>query len=542
MHDHDLRPHDANTDEHATGPVPGRGPLTQPVQRQAAAATSAPPSLQLSPAAPGADPFDFGYATLKCDVNVRSAASTKGAIVEAAKAGTRFHVQGHKGSWLQIDHGGGPAFITALPDYVTVEPAPAKKEPKAAAPTPAPAAHEAQDDKSGGGSWLDAALGVATSFMDKVSSFFGGGDADEHRETEKPAAEAKQAATPATTPAAGTATDEKKDEPPVSKPSGGLLYKNTYEIITADAKLRDAAHKATGKVIPLGTKVFIVAADQTYVHIATSPDAAEPITADQNVWTAFSNLGGTGHDVALGNEKSDAGDKAKADELRGALPSGRQPGKSPFKWRFGGGFMPSLEGKSIDGGLMAKLHKLMEWAVENDMITGDIELGSGMRGPMTAHRMCVSWNIQYRWGKVITLDALKALPGGKDDDGNLWYKPDWSEDDIKKNAKDVRASSAIAAAGHQKGEHARAPLPINASPGVSRHCTGGAVDVAIPWRAPGKDAAEKATDLWAWEDIYKQFGLHRPLHRDIQSQPNLQEHWHIEETSKQLEGDDETDQ
>ena len=63
--------------------------------------------------------------------------------------------------------------------------------------------------------------------------------------------------------------------------------------------------------------------------------------------------------------------------------------------------------KTLEPSLMAKVQRLMEWAVQNDMITSDIVIGDGVRGPKTAHKMCVSWNIQYRWGSIITLDALK---------------------------------------------------------------------------------------------------------------------------------------
>ena len=486
----------------------------------------------------------IGTATLKANVNVRKSASKTGDILETAKAGTKFDVLANSGSWYQVSYKGGTAYVTTIAEYVefTAAPAPKVEEKKQQAPA---------QGGAGGGSWLDDMWDAATHLVDSVISWWEG-DPEDQKQSEGDG-KAKGGDAGGVKAGAGAATGNVTENKESGQTGGGTtgattggapgsyLFKDAFQIVDADARLRDSKMKATGKTIAQGTKVFVVKAEKTYVQIATVPGATETIGEADNVWTAFSNLGGTGSDVGLGNEDTDAADKKKADELRAGLPPGRNPGKSPYKWAFSGYFQPSLEGKALQSSLMSKVQSLMEWAVQNDMITSDIIIGDGVRGPKTAHKMCVSWNIQYRWGSVITLDALKKLPGGKDADGTQWYQDGWGEDQVKANALAIRSSSKIAAAGYEYGDNDRLPLPLNSKPGVSRHCTGRAVDVTIPWRAPAKDAATGATDVWAWEDIYKQFGLHRPLHKNLQSDVNLQENWHIEETGKKLDGNDEVE-
>ncbi len=486
-----------------------------------------------------------GTATLKANVNVRKTAASSGQILETAKKGSTFKVLANVGSWYQVEHGGGTAYITTLAEYVGFEATPVAK---AEAPKGATDPQATQTPQGGGEaqseSWLDKAWSAASHLVDVTMSFFSG-TVEEQKEAEGEQIKTDQGdkqpleTKTGTGTTTGEATVQGPDKPAV--PGGSLLFKDAFEVVDADARLRDVKLKPNGKTVAKGTKVFVVKADKTYVQIVTSPDAETKIVEADQLWTAFSNLGGSGADVGLGNEKSDQADKTKADELRAGLPSGRNAGKSAFKWQFSGYFQPSLEGRALESTLMAKVQALMQWAVENDMVTGDIIIGDGVRGPKTAHKMCVAWNIQFRYGTIITLAALKALPGGKDADGTKWYEEGWTEEQIKENAKNVRASTKIAAAGYDYGDAARAPLPLNSRPGVSRHCTGRAVDVTIPWRSAGKDAATNATDVWAWEDVYKQFGLHRPLHKTLVSDAKLQENWHIEETGKKLDDDDTDD-
>ncbi|MBA3540661.1 MAG: hypothetical protein H0T79_13705, partial [Deltaproteobacteria bacterium] len=154
--------------------------------------------------------------------------------------------------------------------------------------------------------------------------------------------------------------------------------------------------------------------------------------------------------------------------------------------------------------------------------------------PKTAHYFCVRYEIAKNGMRNISMADLKGLTDGRDEDGTKWYDPSWSKEKVIEmaSAKYSKASKrAVAAAGYNFGDPRRAPLPINGGPGVSRHCSGHAVDVDIPWRS-AKDPNHK--DLWAWEQIYHQFGLTRPLHKERGGKASEQESWHIEETGKDI--------
>ena len=200
--------------------------------------------------------------------------------------------------------------------------------------------------------------------------------------------------------------------------------------------------------------------------------------------------------------------------------------------KFGSGFFASLDGVNLNGSLLAKVQRMCQWAIQNDMVTEDIEIGGAMRSPAMAHQMCVAWELQYRYGKYLTFDDVRALPQGKDADGNNWTQYGTSDQDILKKCNEVRSSSAKAAAGYMEGNPKRAPL--DDGPGVSNHCSGGAIDVTIHWRAPGQDASKNADDVWAWENIYNMFGIFRALPKGSK----YQENWHVEESGKQLNTDD----
>jgi hypothetical protein len=306
--------------------------------------------------------------------------------------------------------------------------------------------------------------------------------------------------------------------------------------VVQDGMLHNWRHNELKKQLPVGTQVYVKDMNLNWVKIATQ-DPAMPISEEDNLWIKFSSLGGHGHDRGFGNERHDATDKARADKIREGLPTaGREPGKSPHKWMFDKSFIPSFDGVSLSGSLMSKVQALMEWAIANDMVLGNIVIGSGMRSPAAAHYLCVRYEIaNMESNKRVTLEALKALPNGRDADGHKWYEPGWTAEQAIQHAKDLMkkegASGKVAAAGYNFGNAKRAPLPISGAPGVSNHCSGHAVDVDIPWRSP--DDPHKV-DLWAWEQIYHQFGLTRPLHRDRGGSAKTQESWHIEETGKEL--------
>jgi hypothetical protein len=176
------------------------------------------------------------------------------------------------------------------------------------------------------------------------------------------------------------------------------------------------------------------------------------------------------------------------------------------------------------------------------MITGDISIRSGVRPPISAHKMCIRFQLAHRNGANVDFDAIRALPDGMYHGWKFCPVPGKSTDEeIKKQAhklyEDHGGSGAQAAAGFAPGTPGRSPLK-DTGPNVSKHCPGHAVDITIPWRSE-KDP--KQTDLWAWEEVYHQFGLTRPLHKDLGFSGHNAEHWHIEETGKQLATEQEGD-
>lgn len=301
-------------------------------------------------------------------------------------------------------------------------------------------------------------------------------------------------------------------------------------VVDPDARLRDPKNlrKTLGadRSLPQGLHVEVIETLGTYVRVISAPGEVPVIDESAQAWTAAMNLGGLGADVGLGNERSDEESAAQSEAIRAALPPGRKPGQGGHGWRFGKSFALSLDGTSIDGELLDKVVRLCEWAAFNDMITDEIVIGSGMRSLANAHALCVSWEIQF--GERVTLEALRALPDGKDRDGNLWYREGWTWEQIKANANAIRARTqdATASEGYPPGDPRR--LPVDDTRDVSRHCSGGAIDVTIPWRVSGKDAGSNATDVWGWPEIYTQFGLRRPVSSEA---------WHVQATSTQLAPD-----
>ncbi|MCX5742379.1 MAG: D-alanyl-D-alanine carboxypeptidase family protein [Proteobacteria bacterium] len=188
---------------------------------------------------------------------------------------------------------------------------------------------------------------------------------------------------------------------------------------------------------------------------------------------------------------------------------------------------------------MTKINLLLEWAIANDMVTGDIVLRQGMRHPIDAHKMAIRYQLAHQDGNGVDFGAIRALPGGMYNGWKYLPHAGATNDEIKEQAKqlykDHGGQGAAAAAGFARGDTARrAPLDSSGrGPGVSQHCSGHAVDVFIPWRS---DKDPNHTDEWAWEEIYHQFGLLRPLHKDLGFTGSKAEHWHVEETGKNIDG------
>lgn len=299
------------------------------------------------------------------------------------------------------------------------------------------------------------------------------------------------------------------------------VFHDELEVVKKAQAYNHKAKKIKGKKIAAGTRVRVVKAGIKRVHVAT---AGGSIAEGDNVWLLCSTLGGRGRDVPLGG--TDEADQARAAQINSTLPPGRTPGKSPYKWGFRGKFYPSVADVALDGGLMSKVHRLIDWAIYNDMVTGDIEFSWGVRSPRDAHKFNVAYEI--RQGDHVTLEDLQALPNGEDAYGNKWYRPGDTLESVQAWMVERGLGNNPAASGYPRGDKRR---PAHKGKmGISDHCSGHAVDVHIPWRS--RDG--EGTDKWAWEEIYHQFGLTRPLHKD-RSPSKKPEAWHIEETGKELE-------
>jgi hypothetical protein len=262
------------------------------------------------------------------------------------------------------------------------------------------------------------------------------------------------------------------------------------------------------------------------------------VSKDDDLWINFADLGGHGEtNPHFGNEDKD--DKARGDAIKDRLPkTGRKPGESKHHWGFAGKFLASSEGVALDGSLMAKINRLMEWAIAEDMVTGNIMLTSGVRPPQTAHKLCIRYQLAHQNGAHINFEAIRNLKDGM----YLGWKwlpdgPDHSNEAIMKHAAGwmyatYGGGGAPAAAGYPETDKERRGPILMDGPKVSMHCPGHAVDVKIPWRNEKNPAEE---DVWGWEEVYHQFGLTRPLHKD-RGGSQTPEYWHVEETGKKLDG------
>ncbi|KAB2899720.1 MAG: hypothetical protein F9K40_10000 [Kofleriaceae bacterium] len=298
------------------------------------------------------------------------------------------------------------------------------------------------------------------------------------------------------------------------------VFSGELEVLK-NAQVYDArARKVKGRKVPAGTRVRFHKVGNSQARFSALDGS---VAESDDLWLKCTAVGGRGSDVALGN--SDEEDQARAAQILSTLPPGRTPGHSPHKWSFRSKFHPSVAGVALDSGLMDKIHRLIEWAIYNDMVTDNIEFSWGVRSPKDAHKFNVAYEIR---NGGVSLAELQALPGGKDADGNLWYRPGDTLETVQAWMVERGLGNNPAASGYPRGDARRKPA-IRGKLGISDHCSGHAVDVHIPWRARDGEGA----DVWAWEEIYHQFGLTRPLHRD-RGGGRKPESWHIEQTGKEL--------
>lgn len=169
-------------------------------------------------------------------------------------------------------------------------------------------------------------------------------------------------------------------------------------------------------------------------------------------------------------------------------------------------FEMTSEGISINPTLYWNTRQLAQAVIDNNLANDDIRYSEGMRTPTKAHRWSTAYYIRK---EVITQDRLEALPGGKDLDGNLWWKTGWSQSQAIENAYSIW-DGAKAYEGYKLGDPRR--LPNVDATKSSQHCFGEAVDVKIRWRnGDGWHAEANA--------LVDSFGL---------SRPEADEPWHFE--------------
>ena len=147
------------------------------------------------------------------------------------------------------------------------------------------------------------------------------------------------------------------------------------------------------------------------------------------------------------------------------------------------GFQVTMNKISLKQSLLDKMHNMANYALENDLVTGDIYFTYGMRSPEVAHRWSTAWSI--REGKVglETLQTLKNSQGekGKDEDGNTWYQEGWTVTEAKENATSIW-SGAQAAEGYEDTDIHKKP---NNYAYITNHAFGKAIDAMFPWNASG---------------------------------------------------------
>ena len=171
------------------------------------------------------------------------------------------------------------------------------------------------------------------------------------------------------------------------------------------------------------------------------------------------------------------------------------------------GFRKELEGVKLNEGLIKNFRELSNYLIANDLVNGNITLNEngGVRSPKTAHKWSTAWSIR---NDKVPLQNLKELSDGKDLDGNLWYVQGETMEDVKKRAL-TYWNGAQAAEGYSQRDPRKKP---NTFKGVSKHCSGEAIDATIPW---------KNGDGWHEEAvaIIDRYNLERPVPK---------ERWHFQ--------------
>jgi len=430
----------------------------------------------------------------------------------------------------------GGAALTPKPSGATDAGAAASKP--ATGPATAGAAGAAGTQEQSWGDWAAQKAGEAWDWVTGA-----GGSSEQAppdttaKPTEQSADTTKDAAKEATkgTAVAGAQAGASSGVPLSTTPQvSGTTAKGYQSVgafkVLADTDLRDKNGKAKGKKVMAGQIVQVVAggASGQYAQIVSVSGATTIVEADQ-AWVQLKNLTVDNEAAtAPGGGKTGAGVELPAD-LQGKLPEGRKPGTSASKMTFKAGVSFFDEDCAIAPDTMGRVMRVVQWAIGADMVNGDIVISDAARSRKRAHTYATAHNIQVGEGSTASniLARAKAVSGAEnvaDKDGNQWWLKDWGLDPnadeatakakIVERSKQIRTQSKPAAEGYRSSEFADRRWPNDPGEGISKHCSGNAVDLNIPWKIAGG-----GTDLWAWEDILKFFGLARTV---------SSESWHVE--------------
>lgn len=198
----------------------------------------------------------------------------------------------------------------------------------------------------------------------------------------------------------------------------------------------------------------------------------------------------------------------------------------------------------LNGELKTRFNRMVIKLKENKIKFAAI---GDLRPRAQAHIVSTAYHIRERGAVPIT--DLQGLTGGKDADGNVWYKPEWVQvsrllglrsprpatvaevtDEIKTNALALaegqgsdfidKGNIRCAYEGYEPDDVRRKPN-VSAVP-ISNHVTGQAIDLSgVDWAKFGGAWTTGAREFVAG------FGLTRPYSPEA-STYCIKEHWHFE--------------
>lgn len=313
---------------------------------------------------------------------------------------------------------------------------------------------------------------------------------------------------------------------------------------TAPSRIRQL--RGRGEPLSEGSRAFFeprFGADLSAVRVHTGPQV-DAIARDINAH-AFT----FGTDIAVRPDEYQPhtldGRRLLAHELTHVLQqadaSARRVQRKDDEGATGTSQQPVLPAKlaGVDPTLAQRVVEFTDYLAYNNVA---FEITAGTRTRKKAHFNSTAYHI---YNKMVPLGALRALPGGRDSDQSVWYKPEWEGrlqpdfvtwrsvtthafDEAKAADPDLvttlfggRVETGLSCAyeGYPAGDARRLPN-IDEVP-LSSHVEGEAVDIRMDWSTFG--------DSWSADAdaIVADFGLTRPFREDAATHC-VAEHWHFE--------------